>query len=359
MKLKIDPILKKQIIEREKNLPPFLNEPQITEIGIFDYSYYKILLSLFKFFILFRLKIIGTSYKDYDENLIDNDEVEKIYGREAKSYEQKHHITTNYRDTWWRRQVGIDIVSHAIHSKEPLKILDVATGVGLSVEEILKMMKLFNKKGVISAIDYSQEMLNVAKSVTVPRLVKLNLINNENAVKFLRADARNLQKSELQTFTDNYFDCATIMFGIGGIDNPIQCLSEVLTVLKKGGTISMIDIHRPILSLEEKWPFFVFKRSANAFNILAWEQITKPIVLGKLWGWRDTTVLFYILPFIVIKDEKTNRLYSFKTKNFILDNEKWWFNLQVMFTGKIVAEKIEIDEKEYEYRRNVLLKLEI
>lgn len=359
MELKIDPILKEQIIERGLNLPPFLNESQIVKIELLDYCYYKFLLYLFKLFILFRLRIIGNSYKNYNKNLTNNDEVEEIYNREAKTYERKHHITTNFRDTWWRRQVGTDIASHTTSSKEPLKILDVATGVGLSVEEMLKIMKLFNKKGAISAIDYSQEMLNVAKFVTTPRIAKLNLTNEENKVEFLRADARNLRKGKLQTFSDNYFDCAAVMFGIGGIDNPLQCLRELLSVLKIGGIISLIDIHRPILSLEERWPFFIFKRSANAFSILAWENITKPIVLGRLWGWRDTTILFYILPLIAIKDQKTSRFYSFRTKNFILDNEQWWFNLQVMSTGKIVAEKIEINLDEYELRNRTLLKLEI
>lgn len=102
-KVILNPIFKKR--ELDNYLPSYVFETKEKEINLFYYWYYTLLLVVFKILLKWRLKILGSSYKKYD-NDPKHKEVENIYTREAKDYEYKHHLTTNFRDTWWRRQIG-------------------------------------------------------------------------------------------------------------------------------------------------------------------------------------------------------------------------------------------------------------
>ncbi len=345
-----------------KHFPSFLLKESEIEISAFLYIYYRFLLSLISIIIRFRLNI-GSWFSSHQKlnGDLSNDAVERIYEREARTYERKHHVTTNYRDTWWRRQSATDVISYLNRKKpsQPLKLLDVATGVGLSIEEMFKVFKAFGVSVEAQAIDYNKGMLEQANKITYQRMKKDKFINKDLSVVFARGDARNLTnntvKSGFVSYKKNTFDCVTIMFGIGGIDDPVMFFKETLHVLKKGGILSLNDMHKIIHSLDEKWPFYIFKKTANVFAMMAWNIIILPIVLNTLWGWRDTTPLFYILPFIVVYDEKEEVWYGFKTVTFFLDNEAWWYKLPTVPTARIVVEK-EIIEKSEALRREEIFK---
>ena len=106
-KVLLSSIFKKE--DKNDYLPPYVFVSDEIEINWFYYRYYILLLAVFKILLKWRLKILGSFYKKYD-NDPKHKEVENIYTREAKNYEYKHHLTTNFRDTWWRRQIGLEII---------------------------------------------------------------------------------------------------------------------------------------------------------------------------------------------------------------------------------------------------------
>ena len=360
-KIRVAPIFKKSPFDTSAYLPSYVFETHEYTLRYFMYYYYLFLIFIFKFIIRLRMRMVTSSYQRYaSEQHLDNKEVEHIYKREARSYEKKHHLTTNFRDMWWRRQVALDFIDYIRVNKkytEQISIMDLATGIGLSVEEMLKIFKLYNNVSVkITGVDYNEEMLAVARTVILPRIRTANLINEKLTVSFLRSDARNLvgkAKDGFITFPQSSFDCVSIMFGIGGIDDPVACFEELLLILKTGGIISMHDIHRPYIFLNEHWPFFIGSKNAAPFTMLAWENITRPLVLQSLWGWRDVSKLFYLLPLITVRDAGNAKFYGFKLLSFFMDNESWWFNLPVIPTAKIVVEKIELTEEEARKRSNL------
>lgn len=201
-------------------------------------------------------------------------------------------------------------------------------------------------------------MLEQARIVTIPRMKRHQLIGaGEREIEFLRGDARHLvgnSKSGFTSFAKGTFDCVTVMFGIGGIDDPIISLKEQLAVLKEGGILSLVDIHQPLYQLDEKMPFYVRTSHSSVFRLIAWEKIAKPLVLGTLWGWRDPTPIFYFLPFITLFDSSDDRFYGFRQCSFSFCNEPWWFHLPVMSTARIVVEKIEISPEEFKRRSCIL-----
>jgi len=340
--------------------PRFLLNDTTINIDLITYWYYRIFLFFIAMVIKARLKVGSLFAMRTEDDNPSNDAVERIYHREAETYENKHHLTTNFRDTWWRRQSGTDVVSYAQRNgnKKTITLLDVATGIGLSIEEMFKVFHEYDIEVEAHAIDYNQKMLDQAQSVIYPRMKANKLLNVKHSVVFERSDARNLagekSRENFITFHHDTFDCVTIMFGIGGIDDPISFFESALRVLKNGGIVSLNDMHRNVYGLDEHWPFFIGKKSAIAFSIMSWELITRPLVLNSLWGWRDTTPLFYILPFVTVYDEIQKTWYGYKTVNFFLDNEAWWYGFPVVPTARIVVEKVTLDEKEALRRQNII-----
>lgn len=363
-RVRTEPIFKLPLFDKSEYLPSYVFDTYEYTLNFFTYYYYRSLFFIIKFIIKLRLRVLNPTYKNYikDEHL-SNEEVARIYRREAYFYEKKHHLTTNFRDTWWRRQVALDIIDYIRINKkhaQRITVLDVATGTGLSVEEMLKIFKLYDVTVSITGMDYNEKMLEVAHAIVLPRIKAAHLINEKRSVTFLRSDARNLlgkPKSGLTTFSQNSFDCVSVMFGIGGIDDPLSCFRDILLVLKPRGIISMHDIHQPYVFLNEHWPFFVGSKNAASFTMLAWQNITKPLVLQSLWGWRDVSKLFYLLPLITVHDAGSAKIYGFKLLSFFMDTESWWFNLPVIPTAKIVVEKIELTEEEARKRLNLLSSL--
>lgn len=365
MEFKIESIIKNKNPELIKYIPRYTVDSMSIEINRFIYLYYRALLALFKFIIRLRLGVLNHRYRNYSSDAsLTNEEIERIYTREAQTYEYKHHLTTNFRDTWWRRQVGLEIIDYARKNRketERMMVLDVATGVGLSIEEMFHIFKLFDLDVDAIALDYNEKMLQHAREITLLRMKKNGLLQEgRRTVRFTRGDARNLvqRKDErMEYFGKNSFDCTTVMFGMGGVDLSLQSIKEQLMVLKLSGVFIMTDVHRPIVQLKEKWPWFIGKKNARIFAEVAWKKVTKPLVLATLWGWRDPTPTFYLASFIVYYDKEEDIYYGFRWTSFFLDNEFWWFGLPVMSTAKIVLKKIKISKEEFKERTRLLHEL--
>lgn len=349
-KIEIPPILDVSFREGGINLSPYVFEKETRKISAI-FVLYKFFLMIIKLIVKMRLNIMGSSYRHYHDSP-HHEEVERIYMREAATYEFKHHKTTNFRDTGWRRTVAFDAMHWGKHNDGLINLLDIGTGVGLSIEEILRVYKLFQQRIKAVGIDYNQKMLEQAEKVTSKRMRDNGISKpGEREAIFLRADARRLSMA----VHNNFFDCVTILCGIGGIDMPNQVFKEALSVLKPGGVLIMLDIHRPLFHLPEQWPWFIGNKYGTTFSYLGWEEITKPIVLGSLWGWHDPTQNFYTSQFATWRDLEDEKYYGFEKLHFSIANESWWFGLPVITTAKIILKKVGIEKSEFEKRNKLFL----
>jgi len=289
-------------------------------------------------------------------------QVDNHYTKIAYAYEKRHHKITNRRDMWWRRQIGFDAatslkqVSMASHT--PV-LLDICTGIGLSLEEIFKVFKLEGIRVKAYGLDYNNEMLKIAKKRTLPRMKDAKLIaNNEREIEFVRGNAEDLLNEkvivdELFRFNFNSVDCITILCGIGCIDNQILSFEQQLKILRTGGVIIMFDMHRPIPDLCTPWPLFPC-RLWSLLEEKSWEEVTVKLILRNLWAWADPTMSFYILPFVIYHDSQNDRYYGFETILRELNTEYWFFKLPAVSTAKIIVKKVEISAEEYAKRVLVL-----
>lgn len=330
-------------------LPLHLFEETEIKSSYFQYFFVNFFLGLLKVLIRVRLRVMSVaSHAHYGKGLPQS-VIDVIYSREARDYEWKHHRTTNFRDTWWRRLVAFQIVSLAAEkSLKKVKILDIGTGIGLSIEEMFRIFKDFDLAVEAVGLDYNESMLKEARKIILPRMEMEGLIEQgKREVLFVRGNARDLlgvknRKESFAYFSENEFDFVTLICGAGGINLPQESFTEQLAVLKGGGDLLMIDIHQPSLHLEEHWPWYFKFFNENLVQYLGWSKVTLPLVLRDVWGWADPTPLFYIVPFAVDKVSLT----GFRTKLFDVVTEKWWFGLPVMTTARIILGKEKISDAE-------------
>jgi len=113
------------------------------------------------------------------------------------------------------------------------RVLDVASGTGDLAKAFAKIV---GKQGKVIMTDINEAMLSVGRD----RLADQGIIGNVDCVQ---ADAENLP------FADNYFDCATIAFGLRNVTNKHAALASLYRVLKPGGRLLILEFSHPTLPL--------------------------------------------------------------------------------------------------------------
>jgi ubiquinone/menaquinone biosynthesis C-methylase UbiE len=286
---------------------------------------------------------------------LDVSEVEAVYDREADSYDAKHHLTTHGMDTVWRRWSGYAAVTLGRPQRRRLKVLDLCTGTGLAVKEMAHLLAHWSVEADIIGLDYNEKMLANAR--------KKNLEQPGVHVSFVRGDAMNLTEdhpagANLVRLPLGEMDLVTQMFGIGGICSPLLVFREVLKVLKPGGQYFLIDMHQPIPDQPGEWPLLFQWIKFPWFETLAYNDFTIPVVLKRLWGWRDTTSDFYLLPLVTWVDPAGD-CWGYHVINLETESQRWWFSLPLMPTAKIIVQKTSLSREEHEKRQKILSLLKI
>ena len=135
--------------------------------------------------------------------------VENMFDRIAPKYDFFNRLFSLRIDLLWRKS----LVSW-MQSDDPKQILDVAAGTG---ELAIALWKKFG--GKITAVDLSQEMLNLADK-------KIKQLGAEHEITIQKANAENLP------FESNKFDAVSVGFGVRNFENLEKGLSELKRVVK-------------------------------------------------------------------------------------------------------------------------------
>ena len=95
-------------------------------------------------------------------------------------------------------------------------------------------------KGKVIGLDFATEQLEIAAKKQPYR----------ESLQWLEGDALDLP------FADNYFDCATMGYGLRNVTDIPQCLKEIYRVLKPEANIAILDFHRPesdLMNAFQQW----------------------------------------------------------------------------------------------------------
>lgn len=159
----------------------------------------------------------------YKENTASKKEqVATMFNNISKKYDFLNHFLSGGIDIIWRKKAIKLLKPH-----QPKQILDIATGTG---DFAIAALKLNPDK--VTGIDISQGMLDVG-------IQKMKAKGFSNKVELMLGDSENLQ------FEDNTFDAYTVGFGVRNFENLEKGLSEMLRVLKPGGTAIVLEFSKP------------------------------------------------------------------------------------------------------------------
>ena len=139
----------------------------------------------------------------------------------AGRYDRFNHVSSFGADRSWRRKAVREIVD----TKEPIQVLDVATG---TADFAIAVNRKAAQGSHITGIDLSQGMLEVgkAKCQGLP-------------IDFEVGDAENLR------FADGTFDRVCVAFGVRNFENLMKGLREMQRVLKPGGKLIILELSYP------------------------------------------------------------------------------------------------------------------
>lgn len=156
------------------------------------------------------------------------DYVYRQFERIAARYDLTNDvISLGLHHLWKMRAVS------ALNCQPTGAYLDVCCGTG---DLALKIARRLISTGHVTALDFSQKMLDIASE----RIAKA-LPNRPEIIQLVAADAQEMP------FASNKFDGAVISFGLRNLTNWTQGLKEMSRVVKPGGRIVCLDVGHPRL----------------------------------------------------------------------------------------------------------------
>jgi demethylmenaquinone methyltransferase/2-methoxy-6-polyprenyl-1,4-benzoquinol methylase len=184
-------------------------------------------------------------------------QVERMFDRIAPRYDLLNRLLSLGVDVWWRKRA-----LSRLQGKQVRKLLDVATGTA----DVAIMAATMLKPEKIIGIDIANQMLDFGR-------VKIKNEGLEHLITLETGDSERLR------FEDGSFDAVTVAFGVRNFENLEKGLSEMLRVLRPGGTAVILEFSRPQI--------FPFKQLYNSYF-----RYLLPLI-GRLTS-RDTRAYTYL-----------------------------------------------------------------
>jgi demethylphylloquinol methyltransferase len=161
--------------------------------------------------------------------MTDREQVKNIFNRIAPIYNQMNDwLSLGQHRIWKQMTVKWTNVSPGN------TCLDLCCGSG---DLALLLAQQAGPTGCVFGADFSAAQLEIA------RKRDRSFLTPGSPISWVEADALDLP------FADNYFDCATMGYGLRNVTDIPHCLQELHRVLKPGGVAAILDFHRPSNSL--------------------------------------------------------------------------------------------------------------
>lgn len=151
-------------------------------------------------------------------------DIQTIFNRIAPVYDE-----LNDRLSFGMHHVWKLMTVKWCHPVQGGKGLDLCCGSG---DLTLLLAEAVGPQGQVYGVDFSCELLAVAQE-------RSQQTQPPMPISWLQGDALDLP------FPDDFFDCATMGYGLRNVTDIPQALRELHRVLKPGSTAAILDFHRP------------------------------------------------------------------------------------------------------------------
>jgi len=150
------------------------------------------------------------------------DGVRAMFDRIAPRYDLLNRLMTAGLDRRWRA-----LAAQLAEVGPGDRALDSCTG---TADLALALARRVAPRGVVTALDFSERMLDRAREKCAAAPVPVNLV---------RGDALDLP------FGDDAFDAATVAFGVRNLSDLERGIAEMVRVVRSGGKVVILEITSP------------------------------------------------------------------------------------------------------------------
>jgi demethylmenaquinone methyltransferase/2-methoxy-6-polyprenyl-1,4-benzoquinol methylase len=151
-------------------------------------------------------------------------EIQAIFDRIAPVYDELNHQLSFGQHRIWKMMA---VKWSEVKNKDTA--LDLCCGSG---DLALMLAKKVGKEGKVMGLDFSCQQLAIAKTRQARQCPQINM-------NWIEGDALALP------FENNFFDCATMGYGLRNVTDIPLCLQELRRVLKPQAKAAILDFHRP------------------------------------------------------------------------------------------------------------------
>ncbi|MGC8712074.1 MAG: bifunctional demethylmenaquinone methyltransferase/2-methoxy-6-polyprenyl-1,4-benzoquinol methylase UbiE [Leptodesmis sp.] len=167
---------------------------------------------------------LSTSHPSMNTEPVTSDSVRALFDRIAPVYDQLNNWLSLGQHRIWKRMA----VKWSA-AKPGDTCLDVCCGSGDLAQLLAEQV---GKTGQIYGVDFSPEQLAIARQRVQDRFIELPII-------WVEGDALNLP------FPEQFFDAATMGYGLRNVTDIPRALQEIHRVLKPGSKAAILDFNHP------------------------------------------------------------------------------------------------------------------
>ncbi len=160
---------------------------------------------------------------DQASNLPKKEQVALMFNEIAHKYDFLNRFLSAGIDVSWRKKA-----LNMLKKEQPQSMLDVATG---TADLAIMSAQMLSPKEIIG-IDIAEGMLEIGRK-------KIETLGLQPCIQLQTGDSEQLN------FQDHRFDAVTVSFGVRNFQHLEKGLSEILRVLKPGGTLIILEFSRP------------------------------------------------------------------------------------------------------------------
>lgn len=173
--------------------------------------------------------------------------VRGVFAKIAKRYDLMNTLLSFNQDRYWRRravgETGLATGGRA---------LDVCCGTGMLT---LALAERVGPSGTVCGLDFSPEMLNVARA-------KVAQSTCGSRIELLEGDAMALP------FPEDRFDAATIGFALRNVPDISVVLGEMRRVVRPGGRVVSLELAKPSMFGFKQLYYLYFEQILPLFGRL-------------------------------------------------------------------------------------------
>jgi len=158
----------------------------------------------------------------------DGKTVQQMFAEIAPRYDFLNHFLSASIDRHWRR-IAVNRAGVYLEDRANVICLDLCSGTADLAIELNRRLQV-----PVIASDFCHPML-------VRGLEKVRTAQRDAAITVIEADSLVLP------FAGEFFDLATVAFGLRNLEDTDQGLAEMKRVLKKGGAAIVLEFSRPVV----------------------------------------------------------------------------------------------------------------